>query len=242
MNFRDTVVVVTGASSGIGRECAARLLAQEALVAGFDLETLPDQNARYKHYFVDVRDEAGISSAVADVEASFGPIHGLVNCAGVFSCSKPFYEITQTEWARVVETNLTGTFLCAKYASRGMCDRRKGKIVNISCIRSRIVKPNMADYAASKGGVVALTSAMAVDLAKFNIQVNSVAPGFTLTGMTENTYRDPNVRSQREELIPIGRVAQPSDVAKVVLFLLSDGSDYMTGETIFVDGGFSVAE
>ena len=121
-----------------------------------------------------------------------------------------------------------------------MIRRKKEKIINISCIRSRIFRPNMADYAASKAGVVALTSAMALDLSAYNIQVNSVAPGFTLTGMTEKTFSNKDLMVQSEKLIPSRRIANPSDIANVVLFLLSDLSAYINGVTIFVDGGYSI--
>jgi NAD(P)-dependent dehydrogenase (short-subunit alcohol dehydrogenase family) len=100
----------------------------------------------------------------------------------------------------------------------------------------------MADYAASKGAVVTLTSAMAMDLAAFNIQVNSVAPGFTFTGMTEKAYAGPEVRQKRAAMVPLRRIANPDDIANVVLYLLSDASNYITGQTIFVDGGFTVSK
>jgi len=115
-----------------------------------------------------------------------------------------------------------------------------GKIVNISCIRSKIFRPNMADYAASKGGIISLTSAMALDLAKFNIQVNAIAPGFTYTGMTSKSFDNPEARKMSENLIPGGKIAMPEDISKVVIFLLSDLSDYINGETIFVDGGYGI--
>ncbi len=242
MQFRDTVAIVTGASSGIGEACAMKLLDLGASVAGFDLEAPRLAHAAYKHFTVDVRNEGPVSSAVAEVHSTFDKIDALVNCAGIFSASKPFYEMTMEEWGRVIGTNLTGTFLCAKHVSLAMRKRKKGRIVNIGCIRSKIVRPGMAEYSASKGGVMALTAAMALDLARFNIQVNSVAPGFTLTGMTEKAYKDPSIRQERERLVPLGRVAMPSDIADVVMFLLSRASEYITGETLFVDGGFTVSE
>jgi NAD(P)-dependent dehydrogenase (short-subunit alcohol dehydrogenase family) len=176
------------------------------------------------------------------IGARYPKIDGLVNCAGIFSCSKPFYEIGREEWDRTISTNLTGTFLVSKHVSQRMIKNEGGKIINIGCIRSRVFRPNMADYAASKGGIAALTSAMALDLASHNIQVNSVAPGFTLTGMTERSFGRDDVRKQSENLIPNGRIAEPADIANVVLFLLSDLSAYVTGETIVVDGGYSISK
>jgi NAD(P)-dependent dehydrogenase (short-subunit alcohol dehydrogenase family) len=238
---KNQVVVVTGASSGIGKACVDILLNQGVKVAGWDVT---DQPARenYVHQIVDVRKESAISDALKDVKARFGKIDGLVNCAGVFSCSKPFYEMDLAEWNRVIDTNLTGTFLVSRQVCRTMMEQKKGKIVNISCIRGKIFRLKMAEYAASKGGVDALTSAMALDLAPFNIRVNAVAPGFTYTGITKTSFAAPGAKEQSESLIPVGRIAQPEDIARVVQFLLTDAADYINGTTIYADGGYSIAK
>ena len=238
--LKDRVIVVTGSSSGIGKSCVEKIIGNGGIAVGFDLQESPMQHENFRHYSVDVRDETGIIRALGDIESHFSRIDALVNCAGVFSSTKSFYEMTSDEWNRVISTNLTGTFLVSKYLSQKMIRYRKGKIINISCIRSRIFRPNMADYAASKAGVVALTSAMALDLSGYNIQVNSVAPGFTFTGMTEKAFNSMDIKEQSEKLIPSGRIADPNEIANVVLFLLSDLSTYINGETIFVDGGYSI--
>jgi len=240
MDLRNSVSVVTGASSGIGEACAKKLLEAGAWVAGFDVNPSKISNRNFRPFAVDVRDEEGVRAAVENVEKSAGRIDALVNCAGVSSNYKPFFEMTKEEWERVISVNLTGTFLCSKHVSRVMIKNKTGRIVNISCIRSRIFSPGMSDYSASKGGVTALTSAMALDLAPFNVRVNSVAPGATLTGMTERRFGNPDVRRAFEERIPLGRIAQPEDIANVVLFLLSDASSHVTGETISVDGGYTI--
>jgi NAD(P)-dependent dehydrogenase (short-subunit alcohol dehydrogenase family) len=231
---------LSGSSYGIGRGCLEKIIENGGIAVGFDIKKSTKEHQNYRHYTVDVRDEAGIVCALEDIESQFSRIDALVNCAGVFSSSKLFYEMTSDEWNRVISTNLTGTFLMSKYLGLKMIKHRKGKIINISCMRSRIFKPNMADYAASKGGVVALTSAMALDLSGYNIQVNSIASGITLTGMTEKKYSNRDIKIQTENWIPSGRIADPKDIANVVLFLLSDLSEYINGETIFVDGGYSI--
>jgi NAD(P)-dependent dehydrogenase (short-subunit alcohol dehydrogenase family) len=238
--LENTDVIVTGAGAGIGEGCVRALLAAGAKVAGFDLSEAVISDDNYEHYIVDVRDEGMVQSTVKTVQSNFGRIDGLVNCAGIFSCSKHFYEMSLEEWHEVVSTNLTGTFICSKHVARSMIEKRKGKIVNISCIRSRLVSPGMADYAASKGAVGSLTAGMAADLAQYNVHVNAVAPGFTHTRMTEKSYSEPERRRKREEAVLLGRIANPSDVAGAVLFLLSESSNYITGETVFVDGGFKV--
>ena len=242
MNPKNKIYLISGASSGIGKSCVDLLLEKEAVVIGLDIHESGTQNNNYKHFIADITDENLLSSIINDLEKQYGKIDGLVNCAGIFASSKPFYEITFDEWDKVISTNLTGTFLLSKYVSRIMIKNMSGKIVNISCIRSKIFRPNMADYAASKGGIISLTSAMALDLAKYNIQVNSIAPGFTYTGMTSNDFDNTEIRKTSENLIPNGKIAVPENISKIVLFLLSDSSDYINGETIFVDGGYSISK
>ncbi|MDP4090780.1 MAG: SDR family NAD(P)-dependent oxidoreductase [Bacillota bacterium] len=242
MDFKGKVIVVTGASSGIGKSTAELLLENGAAVIGLDKNESSMQHERYRHYCLDIRNEQQIVSIVNEVENLYGRIDGLANCAGIYSNSKPFFELSFEEWDNVISTNLTGIFLLSKHIAGKMMKNKAGKIINISCIRSRIFRPEMADYAASKGGVVALTAAMALDLKDYNIQVNSVAPGFTYTGMTAESFNDAQIREFSESIIPAGRIADPKEIAKVVLFLLSDLSTYINGETIFVDGGFKISK
>ena len=151
-----------------------------------------------------------------------------------------YYEMDTDSFRRIIDVNTTGAFIVSKCVSKFMIEKKQGKIVNISCIRASIFRNNMADYAASKGAVVSMTSAMALDLAPFNIQVNSVAPGFTYTGMTAASFDKPEVREASEKIIPQGRLGTAEDVAGVVIPLLSEMSDYMTGTNVFVDGGYHI--
>ncbi|WP_156934238.1 SDR family NAD(P)-dependent oxidoreductase [Paenibacillus zanthoxyli] len=242
MNFLGKTILVTGSVSGIGRSCAELLLEHGASVVGLDVNQSTIMNERYRHYHADIRDELKVIDALDEIEALYGKIDGLANCAGVYASSKPFYELDIEEWDKVISTNLTGLFILTKHAAKKMIKNNIGTIVNVSCIRSRIFRPDMADYAASKGGVVALTSAMALDLQQFNIRVNSVAPGFTYTGMTAKSFDNPEVRDFSEKTIPSGKIASSVDVAKVILFLLSEMANYINGETIFVDGGFKISK
>ena len=242
MNFKGKVFIISGTSSGIGKACAEALLELEAQVIGMDINPATIGSEGYNHFQVDITDEKVILDAINQIDKIHGRIDGLANCAGIYANSKPFYALSAEEWNKVIATNLTGVFLLSKHAAQKMIRHQCGKIVNISCIRSRIFRPNMADYAASKGGVVALTSAMALDLAPYNIRVNSIAPGFTYTGMTAKSFDSPEVRAFSESIIPNGRIAEPEDIAKVALFLLSDMAEYVNGETIFVDGGFKICK
>jgi len=242
MNFKDKIFIISGTNSGIGKACAELLLENEATVVGVDIDHSSIKHEKYIHYFLDIRDDQKAVSIINEIDAKYGKIDGLVNCAGIYASLKPFYEINIDEWNKVITTDLTGVFILSKYTAQKMIKYRAGKIVNISCIRSRIFRPEMADYAAAKAGVVALTSAMALNLRTHNIQVNSVAPGFTYTGMTAESFDNTEVRKFSESLIPVGRIAEPEDIANVVLFLLSDMADYINGETIYVDGGFTIAK
>lgn len=242
MDFENKVIVISGTGSGIGKACVELLLEKGAMVVGIDIKSSSINHKNYRHYSFDVSDEQKLITAIDDIDEKYGRIEGLVNCAGVFSCLKPFYDISIEEWNKVISTNLTGLFMLSKYTAQKMIKHKDGKIVNISCIRSKIFRPNMADYAATKGGVVALTSAMALDLSPYNIRVNSVAPGFTYTGMTQKSFNIPEVRELSESLIPVGKIADPLDIANVVLFLLSDMAAYITGETIYADGGYKLAK
>lgn len=239
-DYKGKVFIVTGASSGIGKSCADQLLDSGATVAGIDVTECDIDMPAYTHYKASITDEDEISKIIDDVISKHGKIDGLVNVAGIWGNSKPFYEIETSDWEKIISVNLTGMFIVSKSVSKIMMSQKAGKIVNISCLRSAIFRNNMTDYAASKGGVVALTSAMALDLAPFNIQVNSVAPGFTYTGMTKDSFDNEAVRKQSEALIPEGRLGQPEDISNVVLFLLSGLSDYMTGTNVYADGGYHI--
>ena len=240
MNFKEKVFIVTGASSGMGKSCSELLLENDAVVVGIDRNDSTIEHDRYSHCKSDVLDEEQIQKCISEVDSKYGHIDGLVNAAGIFGNNKPFYELTMEEWNKVISVNTTGTFIVSKAAVPVMIREKHGKIVNISCIRSTIFKNNMADYAASKGAVASMTSAMALDLAPYNIQVNSVAPGFIYTGMTAASFDMPDVRAKSEALIPNGRLGMPKDIASVVLFLLSDMSDYVTGTMLFADGGYHI--
>lgn len=240
MNFKDKVFIVTGASSGMGKSCSESLLENDAVVVGIDRNDSAIEHDCYSHCKADVLDEEQIQKCISEVDSQYGHIDGLVNAAGIFGNNKPFYELTMEEWNKVISVNTTGTFIVSKAAAPVMIREKHGKIVNISCIRSTIFKNNMADYAASKGAVASMTSAMALDLAPYNIQVNSVAPGFIYTGMTAASFDMPDVRAKSEALIPNGRLGMPKDIASVVMFLLSDMSDYVTGTMLFADGGYHI--
>ena len=240
MDFIGKTFIVTGASSGIGLSCAEQIISLGGYVIGVDKNEAAIDEASYEHFRMSVTDESAIENMLKTVLDKHDQIDGLVNAAGIWGSGKPFYEMESEAFQNVMDVNLKGMFLISKYASKAMITQKNGKIVNISCIRASVFRNNMADYAASKGAVVSMTSAMALDLAPYNIQVNSVAPGFTYTGMTAASFDNPVVKAQSEKLIPNGRLGMPKDISSVVMFLLSEMSDYMTGTNVFADGGYHI--
>lgn len=238
MDFKGKVAIVSGASSGIGKSCCMELLKLDCHVIGLDKEPGTIEHTLYTHHTIDITSEDKVCEIIKEIKFKFRTVDCLVNAAGIFSNGKPFYELDISSWNKVMSVNVTGTFILSKYAAKEMISQNRGKIVNISCIRSAIFKSNMAEYAASKGAIVSLTSAMALDLAPYNIQVNAVAPGFTYTGMTAKAFDQTEIRKHSEALIPNGKIGTPEDISPVVLFLLSNMSDYVTGTTIFADGGY----
>ena len=236
-------VIVTGGAQGIGRAIARRLAASGARVAIWDtLETEGEETARAcrgagegAFWRVDVGDAAGVAAAAADVERRWGPPEALVNNAGIFPRSDPI-EMDLAEWERVLRVNLTGTFLCARTVARSMIAARRGVIVNTASGRAVAGAANGAHYSASKAGIIALTKSLALAWAAHGIRVNCILPGIADTAQ-------PRVEMSDEQLyavgahIPLGRIAQPEDIAGVVAFLLSPDASYMTGQCVAVNGG-----
>ena len=239
-DFTGKIYIVTGASSGIGRSSAEQILGFGGKVIGVDKNEPTIDSESYEHYKISVTDEQLVEGMINTVTEKNGHIDGLVNAAGIWGSCKPFYEMESETFQNVLDINTKAVFVMSKHVANVMIPQKKGKIVNISCIRASIFRNNMADYAASKGAVVSMTSAMALDLAPYNIQVNSVAPGFTYTGMTAASFDNPEIRKQSEDIIPQRRLGKPKDISSVVMFLLSDMSDYMTGTNVFADGGYHI--
>jgi NAD(P)-dependent dehydrogenase (short-subunit alcohol dehydrogenase family) len=236
------VAVVTGAAGGMGRVVAARLADQGCTVAAFDVR---DSDAAVElragraitPCAVDVSSRAAVQDAVERVERDLGPPAVLVNCAAVLTRA-PFLELSDADWDTVMAVNLRGTFLTCQIVARAMLRAGvRGRIVNISSNSQVMATPRAAHYAATKGGIFALTRTMAFELAPHGITANVICPGPVLTDMNREAFADPTYRARREQTIPVGRLGQPEDVAGAVALLVDDASDFITGATLFVDGG-----
>jgi glucose 1-dehydrogenase len=252
------VAVVTGASSGIGRACATALgaagcrvvvnhLPRSADAAAEVVSEMAGFGAEAMAFPADVSVEDDVAAMFAAAIRRFGTVHILVNNAGIQSGS-PFAEMTLQEWRKVLAVNLDGQFLCARAAVREFLRRgpepdvssATGKVVCMSSVHEEIPWAFESNYAASKGGVRLAMQSLAQEVAPKKIRVNSVAPGAIRTAINRAAWETPEALESLLKLIPYGRVGQPEDVARAVLFLASDLSDYMTGATIFVDGGMAL--
>jgi glucose 1-dehydrogenase len=236
------VAIVTGAGGGMGRVIAARLADEGCRVAGLDVRDTDEaaqlRSARDITFLeADVSSRASVEAAVARVEAELGPPAVLVNAAGVLSRA-PFLDLADADWERVININLRGTFLTCQTVARAMVrGQAAGRIVNISSNSQVMATPLAAHYAASKGGVAALTRTMAFELAPRGITANLVCPGPTLTDMNRAVFADPTFRAERERTVPVGRIGEPEDIAAAVAFFVADSSAFITGAALFIDGG-----
>jgi 3-oxoacyl-[acyl-carrier protein] reductase len=246
-DLKEKVVIVTGARRGMGKSHALAFARAGARVALSDIsledcqkvaEEIEKEGAEALALKCDVSQKEEVDNMIKSVIEKWGRIDILVNNAGICQF-KPFLELTEEEWDKTLDINLKGYFLCAQAAAKEMVKQKKGAIVNIASIASGQVGvgfPTLAHYSASKGGIIALTETMALELASYNIRVNAVAPG-----MIETPMIDPIKGDQRGETlkkVPLGRAGSPEEVSNLVLFLASDKSSYMTGSTSYIDGGW----
>jgi gluconate 5-dehydrogenase len=239
--------LITGGSKGIGLAMAEALGKQgasivvtgrgeEALYAA--KEQLSFEGIRAEAVQSDVTDRASIESAVAQTVEQFGSLDILVNNAGM-NIRKPLVEVEEEDWDRVIDTNLKGIFLAGQAAARQMISQKRGKIINISSIFGLVGGPNQTSYAASKGGIVQLTRVWAEELAEHGIHVNAIAPGYIQTPMTATFLEDKERTRKIIGNTMLGRLGELDDLAGPVVLLASDASNYITGQIISVDGGWS---
>jgi glucose 1-dehydrogenase len=255
--LKNQKALVTGANSGIGEACALALGAAGAAVA-VNYVSRPEDAERVAQQIrqgggeaialqADVSREEQVTAMFAELLTTFGTIDILVNNAGLQRDS-PFHKMTLEQWNTVMGVNLTGQFLCAREAvreflRRGVVSRvssAAGKIICMSSVHEVIPWGGHVNYAASKGGVMQLMKSMAQELAPKKIRVNSIAPGAIKTPINRSAWDTPGAEAELLRLIPEGRVGVPEDIANVAVWLASDASDYVTGTTLFVDGGMTL--
>ena len=246
MELKDQVCVVTGSGKGLGKSMAEHCFKEGARVVTWDrsglakavAESLDSSGRKTLYVKADVRDEQQVQDAVSAIVKKFGRIDVLMNNAGI-SRHKPIEEMTLELWNEVIDTNLTGVFLCCKAVAPVMKKQKGGKIVNIASLGGRTGRPGVGiNYAASKAGVIGITMLLAKELGPSGIYVNAVAPGSILTEQTAQYPREVFETWIAGRAIP--KTGMPEDVANVVIFLASNRSDWVTGVTIDINAGILI--
>ncbi len=243
MRLEDRVAIVTGAARGLGRTFCAALAKEGAKIMAVDIADMKDTvgeiesfGGTAKSLFVDVSNEGDTLRMAEETLAVFGRVDILVNNAAIIYglIRKPFFEIDPDLWDKVMAVNVKGPWLCTKAVFPHMKGQRKGKIINLSSETFFTGSHGFAHYVASKGGVVGLTRALAVELGPHGININAIAPGFT---DTEASRSIADVTKYDVTRTPLNRLQQPKDLLGALIFLASDDSDFITGQTLLVDGG-----
>lgn len=248
-DVKGQTAIVTGASSGLGVTFAETLaeIGINVVIAARRYERLVKiaeelsnkYNVRVIPVKTDVSQEEQVINMVNTATEKFGSLDILVNNAGIASLS-PSIDMSLEEWKKVIDVNLTGVFLCARTVAREMINRKKGKIVNIASIYGAVGDIfHAASYYASKGAVINLTRAFAIEWAPYKINVNAIAPGFFPSEMTAPIFQDEEASKHILSRTPLGRTGKPTDLKAALIYLATPASDYLTGQTIFVDGGWT---
>jgi NAD(P)-dependent dehydrogenase (short-subunit alcohol dehydrogenase family) len=246
MELEGQVAIITGAAAGIGRGIALCLARRGAGIVVADIDSkgametaneIRDLGNTAIAVRTDVRTTTDVQNMVRECLKEFGKIDILVNNAGISGFS-PVWELSEEEWDDVFAVNAKGTFLCTRAVSAEMIHRRSGKIVNIASISGMVTKfTHQSHYCASKAAVISFTRAVALELAPYNINVNAISPGVTVSKQTHDLLMDPEDKEKILQMVPFHRFGQPENIGEAVVFLVGQNSTFMTGSIIVVDGG-----
>lgn len=244
-----TVALVTGASRGLGRAAALALAAAGAdiALAGRALddlrrtaEAVDKHGVRAEVFQAELREPTAIDRLVQGVVDAWGRIDVLVNNAGISGAEKPFLELTAEDWDEVLAVDLRAPALLGRAVGRSMAERRRGRIINVASIGGLTPLARLAPYCASKAAIVHLTRVMALELARHNVQVNAICPGYFNTPMNEAFFASAKGQALIERSIPMHRLGEPAELGPTIVFLASDAVSFMTGSVVVVDGGHTL--
>lgn len=250
MRLENKVSLVTGAGQGIGKAIALAFANEgsKVVVNDINLDTaqataqeIITMGGKALAIRADVSKKDEVSSMLRELLTNFGRIDILVNNAGI-QTETPFLDLSEEEWDRVIDVNLKGAFLCGQLVAREMVKHGGGKIINISSVHQFLPRSNIAHYAASKSGMMMLTKVMAIELAKYKINVTCIAPGAVATAMNEDALNSPQKLTELNSEIPWGRIAEPREIAQCAVYLASADASYITGSTIYIDGGLTLGK
>jgi NAD(P)-dependent dehydrogenase (short-subunit alcohol dehydrogenase family) len=246
-NFVDKVAIVTGGATGIGRAASLLFARHGARVVIGDVnpegaktaELIKSDGGGALFVKTDVREAEQVRNLVATTVKTYGALHCAFNNAGILPGEAPLAELEEASFDEVIAVDLKGVFLCMKYEIRHMLKAGGGVIVNNASIAGMIADPGIAPYVAAKHGVIGLSKAAALEYARQKIRINALAPGLVETGMTKHWFDDPSIRGTLMANSPMGRPAQPEEIAGMVLFLCSDFASFATGQVFVVDGAYT---
>jgi 2-deoxy-D-gluconate 3-dehydrogenase len=247
VRLQDRIAIVTGSTSGIGKSIAIGFAHEGATVvvcgrreelANSIAADLAGEGHKATAIRLDVTDPESIDNLVNRVLGQFGKIDILVNNSGISPVWKRAEDTSKEVWDQIMQTNLTGTFLCAQAAGRVMIQQKSGKIINVASVGGEVAMPRLIAYCASKAGIVMLTKVLAVEWAQHGILVNAIGPAFVETDFTAGLRASERIYADLKSKNALNRFAKPEEIVGTALFLASDDSNYITGQTIFVDGGW----
>jgi len=245
--FKDKVVLITGASQGIGKATALKFAEQKASLAINDIERQEEQlkelkneieklGGRANYYLADVANYEEVEKMVQSIKNDLGKLDVLVNNAGICR-DKTLAKMTKEDWQKVIDIDLTGVFNCTK-AALALIVNNRGKIINVSSLVGIRGNFGQTNYAAAKAGIIGFTKSLAKEVGRFGVTVNAIAPGFIETNLTQKMPEE--IKGMVKKFTPLGRFGRPEEVAFLITFLASEKADFITGSVVNIDGGLSL--